>query len=196
GCRSGSARDRLLRAHDRMRTPAVAGTFYPSDPSSLRAEVERLLEGAGASSPSAPPAAVIVPHAGYAYSGPIAASAYALLRTGRAAIERVVLIGPAHFVPLSGAAAPAATAWHTPLGVTAVDPALVRRARSLGASVDDAPHAPEHALGVQLPFLQVLLGPGVPLLPLAVGDADRTWVADLLEALVGPGTLLVVSTDL
>jgi MEMO1 family protein len=179
-----------------MRTPTAAGTFYPADPSRLGAAVERLLDEAGPPSPSASPRGVIVPHAGYRYSGPIAASAYSLLRTGRPTIERVVLIGPAHFVPLSGAAAPAATAWRTPLGVAAVDPDLVRRARALGALVDDAPHAPEHALEVQLPFLQVLLGHGVPLLPLAVGDADRTWVADLLEALIEPGTLLVVSTDL
>lgn len=180
-------------AQGRVRQPAVAGTFYPSDGATLGAAVENLLWGV----PTAPPPrGMIVPHAGYIYSGPVAASAYALLRDGAPAIERVVLAGPAHFVPLDGAAVPAATGWRTPLGLVPIDPDLVQRARSLGALVDDKPHAAEHALEVQLPFLQVVLGNDVAILPLAVGVADARWVGDLLGALIEPGVLLVVSTDL
>lgn len=107
-----------------------------------------------------------------------------------------MLIGPAHFCRLQGAAVPAAAGWRTPLGLVGIDPDLVHRARSLGALVDDEPHASEHALEVQLPFIQSVLGNDVPILPVAVGVADATWVANFLSALVEPGVLLVVSTDL
>src|SRR5262249_9369828 len=140
--------------------------------------------------------ALIVPHAGYRYSGTIAASGYSLLRAGAPAIERLVLIGPAHFVALGGATGPAADGWLTPLGPVGLDGDLVRHARALGARVDDAPHTPEHALEVQLPFLQIVLGRNVPILPVAVGVAEAGWVADLLGALVGSGAFLIVSTDL
>ncbi len=94
-----------------------------------------------------------------------------------------------------GRRCPRAAGWLTPLGLVSIDPDLASRARALDALVDDEPHDPEHALEVQLPFLQVVLGKDVPILPVAVGDADAPWVAELLEALIEPGTLLVVSTD-
>ena len=180
----------------RLRPAAVAGSFYPSDPARLAAAVERLLRGTGAVQAAPSLRGLIVPHAGYRYSGPIAASGYSLLRAGVAAIERLVLIGPAHFVPLEGAAVPAVDGWLTPLGPVGIDGDLVRHARALGARVDDAPHAPEHALEVQLPFLQIVLGHDVPILPVAVGVAEVGWVADLLSALLGSGAFLIVSTDL
>jgi hypothetical protein len=180
----------------RVRPPAVAGSFYPAHARTLISEVEGFLRSAAAPAAAQTPRGLIAPHAGYVYSGSVAASAYALLRAGAPSIERAVLIGPAHFVPLDGAAVPAAEAWRTPLGIVRIDRDLARRARALGAIADDAPHAPEHALEVQLPFLQVLLGADVPMLPIAVGLADAVWTADLLGALVGPGVLLVVSTDL
>jgi AmmeMemoRadiSam system protein B len=173
----------------------VAGAFYPTDPATLASTVDALLRDARSLDGSARVRALIVPHAGYRYSGPIAASAYARLERA-ATIDRVVLIGPAHFVPLEGTAVPAARAWRTPLGLVGVDGDLVERARTHGARVDDDPHAPEHALEVQLPFLQTLLGNDVRILPVAVGDAEATSVADLLDALAGPGVLLIVSTDL
>jgi len=158
--------------------------------------VERLLRDTGPVQATPSLRGLIVPHAGYRYSGPIAASGYSLLSAGAAAIERLVLIGPAHFVPLSGAAVPAADGWLTPLGPVGIDSDLVRHARALGARVDDAPHAPEHALEVQVPFLQIVLGHNVPILPIAVGVAEAGWVADLLGALLGSGAFLIVSTDL
>ena len=196
GCRCGCVAERDAPRRGRVRPPAVAGTFYPSDRARLTSAVESFLRGASAGRTAEPLRGVIVPHAGYRYSGSIAASAYSLLRAGMPAIERLVLVGPAHFVRLHGAAVPAAAGWRTPLGLVRIDHDLVRRARSLRAHVDDEPHASEHALEVQLPFLQVMLGNDVPILPVAVGVADATWVADLLRALVEPGVLLVVSTDL
>jgi AmmeMemoRadiSam system protein B len=181
---------------DRVRRPAVAGTFYPSDGARLTTAVEGFLRGVNAERTAQALRGVIVPHAGYRCSGPIAASAYSLARPAGPAIERIVLIGPSHFCRLHGAAVPAAAGWRTPLGLVRIDRDLVHRARSLGTLVDDEPHASEHALEVQLPFIQVVLGTDIPILPVAVGVADATWVADLLRALVESGVLLIVSTDL
>ena len=180
----------------RVRPPAVAGTFYPSDGAPLATAVETFLSGASPARTAQAQRGVIVPHAGYLCSGPIAASAYSLVRAAVPAIERIVLIGPAHFRRLHGAAVPAAAGWRTPLGLVRIDPDLVHRARSLGALLDDEPHAREHALEVQLPFIQVVLGHDIPILPVAVGVTDATWVADFLHALVQPRVLLIVSTDL
>jgi len=180
----------------RLRRPTAAGAFYPSDPAALESVLDDLLQSTRTERAARAPRGLIVPHAGYRFSGPIAASAYALLVDGKRAIDRVVLLGPAHFVNLDGAAVPEATGWHTPLGVVSIDHNLVRRAQSLGAAVDDKSHAPEHALEVQMPFLQFVLGNEVPMLPVAVGVAEPARVADLLDGLVEPGVLLVVSTDL
>lgn len=175
------------------RPPAVAGAFYPADPDELAADVDRLLAAAQPVEPGGRPLALVAPHAGYVYSGPVAATAYALL--WERAIARVALLGPAHFVPLAGAAVTAAAGWRTPLGVVSIDRALRETAVAAGAGVDERVHEPEHAIEVQLPFLQRVLGAGFQALPIAVGVAEGAWVADLIAALL-PSALVVVSTDL
>src|SRR5260370_12856416 len=178
-----------------VRPAAVAGSFYPGDPGRLRAEVGALL--ADAPGHSAAPKALIAPHAGCVYSGGVAASAFAALRGQAETIERVVLIGPAHYVRLRGVAAPTASALETPLGSVAVDQeALAAIADLPCVSETDVPHAPEHALEVELPFLQLVLA-SFALVPLVVGDATPKQVAEVLARLWGgPETLLVVSSDL
>ena len=142
------------------------------------------------------PRGAIVPHAGYVYSGRVAASAYRHLTAVRGRFRRVVLIGPAHFVPVQGVAVSAASGFETALGVLPVDEA--GRAAALevpGVSRDDAPHEPEHSLEVQLPFILETIG-AVPIVPLLVGRAGTAHVADLLDALWTPDSLLLVSSDL
>jgi hypothetical protein len=180
-----------------VRTPAVAGTFYPARPAELERMVDDLLAGAHIPENAPSPAALVVPHAGYVYSGPIAATAYARLRGTAASISRVVAFGPVHYVPVRGAAVPAALAWATPLGEVPIDKALRERAVAHGAAVDDRPHAPEHALEVQLPFLQRILAPGFSFLPVAVSEFSAPETADLIGEFFGEtGTLVLVSTDL
>ena len=179
-----------------VRPAAVAGSFYPEAPTRLAAQVRAYLDAA-ASTRGTPPKAVIVPHAGYVYSGPVAAAAYAYLAPLRDVVTRVVLLGPAHRVPVRGLAVPRVRAFATPLGEVALDAAAIRTALALPQVVasDDA-HAAEHALEVQLPFLQSVLGT-FALVPLAVGRATPDDVAAVLDALWGgPETLIVVSSDL
>jgi AmmeMemoRadiSam system protein B len=180
-----------------VRPAAVAGTFYPQAPEVLGAEVRAYLQRvAPAPAPAPRPKALIVPHAGYVYSGPVAAAAYARL-TGLEGIRRVVLLGPAHRVPLHGLAVPSVDAFATPLGEIEVDRAAATRALDLPqVSESDRAHALEHSLEVQLPFLQLLLG-GFRVVPFAVGDATVTEVAEVIELLWGgPETLILVSSDL
>jgi len=174
----------------------VAGSFYPADPEVLRREVQRLLSAGSVSLPEAP-AAAVVPHAGYAYSGPVAGRAYAALAPFAPEVRRIALFGPAHFVPFKGMALPEAEVFATPLGPLPVDTeAAAMLAPLAGVLVSDAPHAPEHSLEVQLPFLQVLFGT-VPILPVLCGDASPEAVAGAMERAVQlEGTLLLVSTDL
>jgi hypothetical protein len=144
-----------------------------------------------------PPKALVVPHAGYVYSGPVAASGYAALRERRGVIRKVVLLGPNHRVPLTGMALPASLVFETPLGAVEVDRqdwlALQERPDVV---VDDSPHDLEHSLEVHLPFLQTVLE-RFTLTPLVVGRASAEAVASLLEAVWGgPETLIVVSSDL
>jgi MEMO1 family protein len=176
-----------------VRPAVAAGAFYPADPLALLSMVDRLLEEAGA--PATPQlAGLIVPHAGYRFSGPIAASAYALLRAVSGRPRRAAVLGPAHFVPLDGACVPAAGAWATPLGEVPLDQDLRDAA---AVPVDDVPHAPEHAVEVQLPFLMRILGPAMSVLPVAVGRADPEVTAGLIGSLIDvPRTVLIVSTDL
>lgn len=183
-----------------LRPPAVAGTFYPGEAATLAAEVQALLAEAAVQRPATAmtPKALIAPHAGYLYSGPIAASAFDLLRPSAAAVRRVVLLGPAHFVPLRGLALPAAEAFSTPLGAVPLDAAAIEEAARLPqVAVSREAHAPEHSLEVELPFLQEILGAGFTLVPLLVGIASPEEVAEVLERLWGgEETLLVVSSDL
>jgi MEMO1 family protein len=179
-----------------IRLPAVAGRFYPGNPDELRPLITALL--ASAPVPAGPaPKALIAPHAGYIYSGPIAASAYAQFRPVRDLIKRVVVLGPSHFVAVAGLAASSAEAFATPLGVIRVDTEAVRQLCALPqvAVVDEA-HAREHSLEVQLPFLQVVLG-DFALVPLAVGDATPEEISQALELVWGgPETRIIISSDL
>lgn len=143
------------------------------------------------------PKVIIVPHAGYVYSGPVAASAYARLRQAAHRIRRVVLLGPVHRVPIRGLALPEAQALATPLGVIPVDADAMHAIAHLPqVGVSAAAHALEHSLEVQLPFLQRLLG-DFSIVPLAVGDATPDEVAEVIDALWGGAeTLIVISSDL
>ena len=182
----------------RVRPPAVAGTFYPADPDALRRSISASFADAATMRPGATaPKAVIVPHAGYVYSGAVAASAFRRIEPARATIDRVVLIGPSHRVYLDGLAVAEADAFETPLGAVPVDRELRRIVLGLpGVVADDEPHRHEHSLEVELPFLQTILGE-FALLPISVGDATTDQVAGMLEAVWGgPETLIVISTDL
>lgn len=177
-----------------VRPPAVAGMFYPGSPRELRSTVEELLrDSPPAGGPV--PKAVIAPHAGYVYSGPTAAIAFQAL-AGQP-LERVVVLGPAHRVPVRGLALPGADAFATPLGEVPVDADAAAAVSGL-PQVTTFPeaHAPEHSLEVELPFLQVLF-PGVRVLPIVVGDADGDEVAEVLDRIWGgPETAVVISSDL
>lgn len=178
-----------------IRRPAVAGMFYPANPDELRTMIAGFMKAAKAAGPV--PKAVIAPHAGYIYSGPIAATAYARVAPARGKIRRVVLLGPSHRVPFRGLASTSATAFVTPLGEIPVDREALAEIEDLPqVQVLDAAHAMEHSLEVQLPFLQEVLGE-FQLVPLAVGEADAEQVGEVLEKLWGgPETLIVISSDL
>lgn len=181
----------------RLRPPAVAGTFYPLDARELRRTVETCLEACPRIADRRRPKALIAPHAGYPYSGAVAGCAYRLLRDCGASIRHVVLFGPSHRVPLRGLAVPSTDGFWTPLGVVPIDPEGRQRLRELGlAGVADAPHAAEHSLEVQLPFLQCVLDE-FDLLPVTAGLAPPDLVARALESVWnGADTLVVVSSDL
>ena len=181
-----------------IRPAAVAGAFYPDNSAVLARDVVALLQEARRHTvPQALPKALIVPHAGYIYSGPVAASAYALLEAGRKIYRRVVLLGPVHRVPVRGLALPGTDAFATPLGTVMIDRDLVEAVIELPQVAEhEAAHAWEHSLEVQLPFLQTVLD-NFTLLPLAVGDATAQEVAEVLERVWGgEETLIVISSDL
>jgi AmmeMemoRadiSam system protein B len=178
------------------RPPAVAGLFYPDEPEALRSVLRDCLDRAVRPQPAAPKV-LISPHAGYTYSGPVAGSAYRALGEVTKRIKRVVLIGPSHFVPFSGLAIPRVDGFETPLGVVPIDDfarhEILRVPHVMSA---DAPHAREHSLEVQLPFLQVLLGE-FRVLPVVVGDATPEEVSAALDCVWGGAdTVVVVSSDL
>ena len=177
------------------RPAAVAGSFYPSNPRGLADTIDTLLEAVADVRPQADVVAVVVPHAGYAYSAPVAASAYARLRGLHETIRRVVVLGPAHFVDLASLAVPTVSWLDTPLGVVGVDAAACRRLVEAGlAAFSDAAHADEHSIEVQLPFLRRILGGNASYVPVAVGPSEPDLVADALDLL--SADLVVVSTDL
>ncbi|WPL16358.1 Memo-like protein [Thiorhodovibrio winogradskyi] len=187
-----------------LRHACVAGTFYPAEPSRLRAEIDACFAQRARATPASTAGrtdkrvkALIVPHAGYLYSGPVAASAYASLESQADQIHRVVLLGPAHRMPFKGLALSAADAWETPLGSVPVARSVCKellafaQVRELDTAFDG-----EHSLEVQLPFLQHLLG-NFDLVPLLVGAASPTEVVEVLESLWGGAeTLIVISSDL
>ncbi len=181
-----------------IRPAAVAGTFYPDDAAALAAEVSAYLAAAApAASGARLPKAIIAPHAGYMYSGAIAASIYARLAGLRGAIRRVVLAGPAHRVFVRGAAIPATHAFASPLGTIDLDLEALASLRALPfVEVSDRAHALEHSLEVHLPFLQTVLG-AFRLVPVVVGNATPDEAALLLDTVWGGAeTLVVVSSDM
>jgi MEMO1 family protein len=180
-----------------VRPAAVAGMFYAEQPAVLHAQIAECLATADSEGATRAPKLVIVPHAGYVYSGVVAAQAYALLERFREQIERVVLLGPAHRIAVRALAAPTVDAFETPLGRVPIDAASLALLDDLPQVVrDDRPHEGEHSLEVQLPFLQTVLGDFM-LVPLVVGDASAAEVAQVLERLWGGDeTLFIVSSDL
>jgi AmmeMemoRadiSam system protein B len=180
-----------------VRPAAVAGLFYPEHPRELAETVDGLLRDARADTPppaATPPRALIAPHAGYVYSGPIAARAYATIAPD-APIRRVAIVGPAHRVHLRGMALPSADAFATPLGDVALadcDEVAGRR----GVVIDDGAHRDEHCIEVQLPFLQRVLA-SFEIVPIVVGQCEADLVAQVLTLMSSdPATLVVISSDL
>lgn len=178
-----------------VRPPAVAGAFYPADPRTLERDVRGYLAAADDVALGFPLRILIVPHAGYVYSGPVAATGYRLLE-GIEDLRRIVMFGPSHYVWFPGLALPEADLLETPLGTVTVD------SHGVGEILDspfvmesEIAHEREHSLEVQLPFLQVV-APGVPVVPLLTGDVDPVDAADVVEPLLDDGTLLLVSSDL
>jgi len=183
-----------------IRQPSVAGLFYPADPGALARDVHHYLDAAETPRRAPelqPPKALIAPHAGYIYSGPVAGSAYAQITALAGRIERVVLLGPAHRMAVRGLAYSRADVFRTPLGSVAVDRRALEGLADLPqVREQDAPFEGEHCLEVQLPFLQLTLGT-FALVPLLVGDADAAEVAEVLARLWGGDeTLIVISSDL
>jgi AmmeMemoRadiSam system protein B len=180
----------------RTRSPAVAGTFYPADREQLAGMLAHWLDAAGHDASPAPKA-LIAPHAGYIYSGPVAALAYARITALRSRVTRVVLAGPAHRVAINGLALPGTDAFATPLGTVPLDHDAVAAIADLPQiTVSAAAHAWEHSLEVHLPFLQTMLD-RFTLVPLVVGDAEPSAVEEVFDRLWGgPETLIVVSSDL
>ena len=178
-----------------VREPILAGSWYPGEPQELRQAVESYLAGGSAKQKLV--AALIVPHAGYEYSGPTAGKGFAAVR-GKS-YERVVLIGPTHHVSFTGAALPEEDVWRTPLGDVPLDGAAIASlAGHSGFQRLPAAHAREHCLEIQLPFLQVALKPGFRLVPMVIGQMDEDVCSDLaaaIEPLLGRKTLVVISSD-
>ncbi|MEJ2084665.1 MAG: AmmeMemoRadiSam system protein B [Acidobacteriota bacterium] len=180
-----------------VRPAAVAGLFYPGSARELRPLVEQYLQLDSTSRPAPSAKAIIAPHAGYVYSGQIAASAFRCFLQDRDTIRRIVLIGPAHRVPVDGVALPGATGFDTPLGTVPIDPEWSARIIDMPqVSSSQEAHAPEHCLEVELPFLQVLLGE-FSILPLLVSDVSAADLADVVERIWGgQETRFVISSDL
>lgn len=181
----------------KVRAAAVAGMFYPGSRDALQAELTELAANTPPFNRGGAVKAIIAPHAGYIYSGRVAAAAFGALRAAAQQVRRLVVIGPAHYVPFRGIAVPTADAFETPLGrIPVAQDALARLACLPFVSANDAAHAPEHALEVELPFLQVLLR-RFEIIPLLVGNATPDEVAGALRTVEADAdTLIVVSSDL
>jgi len=182
------------RAIPRPRPPAVAGSFYPQSTQTLRRTIDDLFSSVAVQERPGN-CGIIAPHAGYAYSGRVAAAAFGSLRCC-SWIKRAVVIGPAHFVPFLGIAAPSDAAFTTPLGEVPVDVAAVEAlSEETVVAIKDEPHAPEHAIEVELPFLQSVFG-DLPIVPLLFGSTSAAAVAAAIARVWTDDTLLVVSSDL
>ena len=196
---SQSSQSQQSQQSQQVRAPAVAGLFYPAEPARLRADVEAMLAAARrADDGGTAPAALIVPHAGYVYSGPTAALAWARAGARRGRVRRVVMLGPAHRVGVRALALPGCRAMDTPLGPVEVEvPAQIEELAAAGLVVTRPDvHAAEHSLEVQLPFLAAVL-PGASVVPLAVGWVAPDRAAEAIRPFLGrPDTLVVISSDL
>lgn len=181
---------------NQIRQPAVAGMFYPADKQLLKDDIHQYLNQAHGEQVISPKA-IVVPHAGYIYSGPIAASAYKQIIPLKDIITRVVLLGPSHRVAFTGLAVPESDVFNTPLGNISIDQKGIQLLAGMPQVIaSDQAHREEHSLEVQLPFLQEILGE-FSLIPLVVGDAERHEVAEVINRLWGDEhTLIVISTDL
>ncbi|CAL7959474.1 MEMO1 family protein GAMM_v1_100138 [Gammaproteobacteria bacterium] len=176
--------------------PNVAGKFYPTDPDVLRQDILKMLEDASDKAALPTPKAIIAPHAGYIYSGPIAASAYASLAKAKKQIHRVVLLAPSHQYPVDGVATTNAKFYMTPLGQITIDQKSIAKIDLPYTQAVEEAFASEHAIEVHLPFLQLTLE-SFSLIPLLVGLATITQVEKILEKLWdGSETLIVISSDL
>jgi hypothetical protein len=182
---------------NKIRQPAVVGMFYPADPGRLRGMVREFLDTAVPVLATANPKAIIAPHAGYIYSGPIAGSAFKPWAGQMAEVSRVVLIGPAHTMAVQGVAGVSVQAFRTPLGEMMVDEEGLEMIRPLPQlHIHDGAHSREHCLEVMLPFLQII-APQVKIVPLVVGQSNGRAVAELLQTVWGgPETRIVISSDL
>ena len=178
------------------RSPAVAGMFYAADPTALQRDITAMLEAVEPTSEPRP-RVLIAPHAGYIYSGAVAAHAYARLKPWREQISRVAILGPAHRVPVTGLGISAMDAFETPLGAIPIDTDEVAALSELRQiTVNDRAHAPEHSIEVHLPFLQSVLA-GFRIVPLVVGDASPKDVREVIERWWdADDTLILISTDL
>jgi AmmeMemoRadiSam system protein B len=186
-----------MESHSTTRPAVQAGRFYPASPDALGRRVEEYLE-AGVAGATDDPVAVIAPHAGYKYSGPIAGSAFApWIKTGGTHPRRVVLLGPSHFVDFNGLALAPHAAWSTPLGTVGVDAQAMESLRQFPfVRVYEPAHEREHCLEVELPFLQAVF-PSLTVVPLVIGRARDEEVAEVLDALWSDdSTRVVVSSDL
>lgn len=183
---------------DNIRPPAVAGMFYPDNADDLTKTVSGLLNRAVQDKQAGTPKALIVPHAGYIYSGPIAASAYVQLIDAKHTIHQVVLLGPSHRVSFRGLAVPQVKQFATPLGNVTIDQAGIQTSLVLPFVIQsDEAHALEHSLEVHLPFLQTLLVDDFTLIPIVVGDATAEQVSQVIEQFwEDTHTLIVISSDL
>lgn len=181
------------------RQPAVAGLFYPADKQTLKKDIQQYLEEAnyGRDIIANEIKAIVVPHAGYIYSGPVAASAYKQIIPIKDKINRVVLLGPSHRVAFSGLAVPESDVFTTPLGSIQIDKEGLQLLADLPQVIaSDRAHSEEHSLEVQLPFLQEILDE-FTLVPIVVGDAEQHDVAEVIEKFWDDEhTLIVISTDL
>ncbi len=182
-----------------IRKAAVSGSFYPDDPTQLRQAVNTFLASISTKQipETIPPKALIVPHAGYSYSGSTAAKAFATIQSSHRDIKRVVLLGPSHRVGFRGIAFCSSDYFSTPLGTVPVDHSAFAAISTIpGVVLLDQAHAEEHSLEVQLPFLQSILD-DFSVVPLVVGDIDAAQVAKVIEKLWGSNeTLIIVSSDL
>ena len=183
--------------NENIRQPAVAGTFYPDDPNELKTMLEGFINSVPKAEQATVPRAIIVPHAGYIYSGPVAATAYARIIPAHNKFTRVVLLGPSHRVPFRGLAVSSASHFSTPLGLIPLDTSGINEISQLPQVQQlDQAHLYEHSLEVHLPFLQMVLD-DFTLVPIVVGDSDPEQVSQVLEKFIDDeNTLIVISSDL